>query len=94
MPEDKAEIRDKGASKVDSVAGSRFYECPLTITTQETNDIIDLIVLTNESGVLPFPGSWTKQPFWFVESFLLYKKELNRFKKDVAQTAKEKPGKG
>lgn len=84
MPEDKVEIKQKGARKVEQVGEIRLYECPLTITTQETANMLELVFLTSESNVLPFPGNWLAQPFWFVECFKLYRSEKAIFNKETS----------
>ena len=90
-PEDREEIKGKGARKVKTIGNKyRLYECPLTFTTETTTDLIDLVVLTNESGVLPFKGAWTDQPFWFVEAFMLYKKEMVDAQKQTLTETKAK----
>lgn len=84
--EDVEEIKAKKARKVKSLGDKlRLYECPLTFTTDTSRDLIDLVFLTNESGRLPFRGEWTDQPFWFVEAFMLYKKEVNDANKPEPQ---------
>lgn len=94
--DDKDEIREKGARKVwtlrdaDPGATLRLYECPLTFMSQESKDLIDLIYLTTESKILPFPGNcWNDQPAWFVEAFILYKQELSKYKKDIKEDGRK-----
>ncbi len=69
------EIRTKGATKVFSLRGLRFYECPLTAITAETFEMIRIEHLVEGSGSLYFSGGWAEQPHWLVEAYEIFRQE-------------------
>lgn len=74
----KIEIEEKGAAKVFSLSGLRFYECPLSLITAESWDIVRLVYLVSESGCLLNNGGWAGQPAWLVEALEIYRTETTR----------------
>ena len=70
-----SEIKEKGAQKVFSFNGIRFYECPLTYISTDTWDILRLVYLIDDSKTLLHPGGWGDQPAWLVEAVEIHKVE-------------------
>ncbi len=73
------ELESKGAKKVFTLGDLRLYECPLSYITAETSDILRLVFLMDETGVLLNEGGWGAQPYWLVEAFEIFKTERIRF---------------
>lgn len=62
------EHREKKARKVFRLGDVRLYECPLSLITPETAEVMRMVYLADGSGVLPEAGGWSGQPHWFVEA--------------------------
>ena len=58
-----------------------LYECPISYITPETYQLIDMVVLCKDSGVLINEGGWSNQPNKFVEAYLIYKEEFSAWVK-------------
>ncbi len=56
----------------------RLYECPLSYLTPETYELMRMVFLVNETGVLLNEGGWGAQPYWLVEAFEIFKVEITR----------------
>lgn len=80
------EIKDKGAKKVFALGEIRLYECPLTYVDIEANELLDMVFVTDESGILPFVGGWVDQPAWFVEAYKIYKREIGKWRKALSRS--------
>jgi len=52
-----------------------MYACPPRWITDETYSLLDAVYMFGEKGLLPFPGLWTDQPFWFIEAYKTYTRE-------------------
>lgn len=77
------EIKKKKASKVFSLGRIRLYECPLSYIAPETYELIRLVYLINESGVLLHEGGWGNQPYWLIEAYEIYKVETAQHLKSL-----------
>lgn len=53
-----------------------YYECINSWITPETIGTIKAVFLTIDTNQLFFPGSWSEQPFWFVEAYEICKNEV------------------
>lgn len=53
----------------------RLYECPVTYITQDTNDLMRVLYLTENSDNLLFKGGIADQPYWFIEAIEIFKSE-------------------
>lgn len=89
MPEDEkeeiaAEHKEKKAGKLPSLGDLRMYVCPPLWITKDTRDLIDSVFIFDDMRLLPFRGTWTEQPAWFIQAFKIYKSELSKFKKSEA----------
>ena len=74
----KLEIKDAGAFKVFPLSGLRLYECPLSYLSSFTSELIRLIVLIEDTGVLLYAGGWGDQPCFLVEAYYIFKEESRR----------------
>ena len=74
----KEELREKEAQKVFSLGDVRLYECPLSYITEETQELMRLCFLIDETKQLLYGGGWGGQPVWLVEAFEVYKVEILR----------------
>lgn len=86
MPKDEkeaivAEHKEKKAGKLPPLGNLRMYVCPPLWFTKDTLSLIDAVFLFGDMGLLPFRGTWTEQPAWFIKAFKIYKSELSKFKK-------------
>lgn len=87
----KAELEQKKAVKVWSSGGSRFYECPLTAVTSETNEALALVYLIEDSKHLLFDGGWAAQPRWLYEAWGIFKAEQTKAIKEKSEHGRERP---
>ena len=74
----KDELKEKGAKKVFMVGDIRLYECPLSLITIDTREIMRLCYLVDASKSLLYSGGWGDQPMWFVEAFEIFNIENAR----------------
>ena len=72
----KGELKERGGEKVFSLGDVRLYECPFSLITRETQELIRLCFLVEETGQLLFNGGWAEQPYWLIEAFEIYKMEI------------------
>jgi hypothetical protein len=72
------EISELNARKVFSLGGLRLYECPLSYITVESCDLIRLVYLTDDTGMLLFDGAWGAQPAWLIEAYEVFSFEKAR----------------
>jgi hypothetical protein len=75
---------------VDSIAFSLgnyyLYECPPLWITPEIASLIDAVSLFDEKGLMPFPGQWPDQPYWFIEAYKIFRKEQSDWIKSQKPT--------
>jgi hypothetical protein len=64
----------------------RLYECPYSWITEETMELLRMVRLTNEIGVLPLAGGTADQSYWFIEGYQIYLREFGTW-----QAGKMKP---
>lgn len=74
--DDYKSIKDE--TKIWTIGLTRLYECPLTWFTDDSLRLYDISYLINNSGQLLFNGSWSEQPAWVWQAYLIYQQEINK----------------
>jgi hypothetical protein len=69
------DLTKKSCSLANGKGTIRLYECPLTYVTQETNELIRVLYLMDNTNQMFFEGSLNDQPYWLVEAYDIFKTE-------------------
>ena len=76
----KDELSEKEAEKSFVQGTLKFYECPLTYISEDTQDMMKLIGLIENTNVLLHEGGWGNQPYWLIEAYHIYKETREKIK--------------
>jgi hypothetical protein len=76
-----SEITRKDLKPLKTQTG-RFYACPVSVITENTRSIMDLVNNTTDIDCnilhMPFPGSYLEQPKWYRDSVNIIRNERDK----------------
>lgn len=65
-----------------------FFACSNTLYTLEMQNDIKRYLYCKENSVAPYPGSFSEQPFMWVEKYFIIKKAFAKLEKNVIDKQK------
>lgn len=84
----------KDIKHVAKILDLKFFECPVSVITKKTWDIIKLVnETTDENGKiihLPFNGSYLDQPPWYREAVIIVRTVRNKYRKELNAKSRQK----
>ena len=92
-----SEITRKDLKPLKTQTG-RFYACPVSVITENTRSIMDLVNNTTDIDCnilhMPFPGSYLDQPRWYRDAVNIIRNERNKKRAADAERAALKAKRG